>query len=220
MLNKTKAYVAGGHTSYINWMECGTAEDISSADFVVFTGGVDVNPTLYGESRHPYTQPPDDTRDGMDTHVYMEAMAQKKPLVGICRGAQFLCVMAGGKLVQHQQNIKSRHDMFTLRNRKAGPVIMVTSDHHQAQFPWGGKVKFELLGFTWDESMYHEDAIKKEIVLGDIRYPEVEDAFYPEINALAIQSHPEWMYKPHGKRETESIDYYKLLLRDHLLGIL
>ena len=46
-----------------------TASDSPSMgqfDALVISGGVDVNPALYGEARHPKTEPPDDDRDRME----------------------------------------------------------------------------------------------------------------------------------------------------------
>src|ERR1700677_4699649 len=64
-----------------------------SISLVVFTGGADVAPSLYGEeaSRETSSYP---KRDIFETIVFQKAHSLHKPKVGICRGAQFLNVMA------------------------------------------------------------------------------------------------------------------------------
>jgi gamma-glutamyl-gamma-aminobutyrate hydrolase PuuD len=69
--------------------------------FVVFTGGTDVNPKFYGEERLAITGYPDRRRDENEALWFSHCRANKIPMVGICRGSQFGCVMSGGALYQH-----------------------------------------------------------------------------------------------------------------------
>jgi len=56
MKKERKIYVVGGSKSYANWMEPSfITNDITNADLVLFTGGEDVTPALYGESENPRT---------------------------------------------------------------------------------------------------------------------------------------------------------------------
>src|SRR5262245_43428485 len=83
--------------------ELGPADALPAAlddcDGLLLTGGVDVEPALYGETRHP-TVETDDVRDGYEFALAREAMARNLPLLAICRGAQVLNVVAGGTLLQ------------------------------------------------------------------------------------------------------------------------
>src|SRR5438309_1359385 len=54
-----------------------------------------------------------------------------KPMAGICRGSQFLNVMAGGRLCQHLDGHGSWHDMETSDGRS----FEVSSTHHQMMLP-------------------------------------------------------------------------------------
>lgn len=108
--------------------------------------------------------------------------------------------------------------MTPIINGEKKPDILVTSSHHQAQFPWAIK-DFKLLGFTYGVCSFHHDGNGKEIVkTPKANLPEVEDAFYPRINALAIQSHPEWMYPPANAEEIKTIAHYKALLKLFMEG--
>jgi putative glutamine amidotransferase len=66
----------------------------------MLTGGVDVDPALYGDTeRHP-TVETDPARDGYELPLARLAVEHGLPLLAICRGAQVLNVAAGGTLVQ------------------------------------------------------------------------------------------------------------------------
>jgi len=79
---------------------------------VLLMGGSDVNPSRYGETPHPETQPPDDARDELETTLIEHAIASDIPLLAICRGLQILNVALGGTLVQHLDNA-ARHRQKT-----------------------------------------------------------------------------------------------------------
>lgn len=72
---------------------------IHDIDGLVLTGGADVDPSRYGESRHPATSV-DDARDTFEFEIAERALARNLPVLAICRGMQLLNVAAGGDLVQ------------------------------------------------------------------------------------------------------------------------
>ena len=76
------------------------AEFIALCDGFFFTGGVDVDPALYAAEIHPRCGEIHPLRDAMEGAAFRAALASKKPILGICRGAQFINVMLGGTLYQ------------------------------------------------------------------------------------------------------------------------
>lgn len=215
MTKARQIYVVGGHRTYSSWMEGTCTNDMKFADLVCFTGGEDIGPSLYGHDPHPRTSF-NPARDTEELAEFRKAMDLKKPLIGICRGAQFLCAMAGGKLVQHQPNPSFIHRMNTFNEKS----IHVSSAHHQAQFPWDlAEDDYRILGWTVNMLGFHEGEGQKEMVIG--RVPnniEVEDCHYPHIRALCIQSHPEILYNRPSMDDLafETIEYYRGLLDLHL----
>ena len=206
-----KIHVVGGDVGYANWMNGEIVPKMEDADLVVFTGGEDVHPSLYDEPAHPSTSS-NLWRDFQEKKEFGFAYQSRKRLVGICRGAQFLCVMAGGKLVQDQAPQPHYHWMQTLEGKR----ILVTSTHHQAQFPWGIPPAYrQLLGWTEGLSKWHEDGRGKEIVNTGTGI-EVEVCKYTEIKALCIQPHPEYYYGHKGKDFEDSIAYFQNLLNAHM----
>ena len=72
----------------------------AALDGVLLTGGGDVDPVLYGESRHATVEDAEPGRDEFEIDLARRAMEADLPLLAICRGAQVLNVAAGGTLVQ------------------------------------------------------------------------------------------------------------------------
>jgi gamma-glutamyl-gamma-aminobutyrate hydrolase PuuD len=73
---------------------------VSAVDGVLLTGGGDVDPVFYGESRHETVADAEPGRDEFEIDLARRAMTADLPLLAICRGAQVLNVSAGGTLVQ------------------------------------------------------------------------------------------------------------------------
>ena len=84
-------------------------------DGVFLTGGVDVDPSRYGETKLSCCHETDEDRDWTETHLVRWALAEGKPLFGVCRGIQIINVALGGSLYQdlrEQWPEAIRHDYF------------------------------------------------------------------------------------------------------------
>lgn len=69
-------------------------------DGILLTGGQDISPQLYGEAPLPQCGETCPQRDRMEQLVLEEALSADLPVLGICRGPQFLNVFLGGTLYQ------------------------------------------------------------------------------------------------------------------------
>ncbi len=69
-------------------------------DGFLFTGGHDVSPSIYGETPDAECGVPCPQRDSMEKILLKNALDMKKPLLGICRGIQFINASLGGTLYQ------------------------------------------------------------------------------------------------------------------------
>lgn len=76
------------------------AQLVDLCDGFLFTGGQDVDPQLYGEAMKPFCGELCPARDAMEQELLHRALEQDKPVLGICRGIQFLNVALGGTLYQ------------------------------------------------------------------------------------------------------------------------
>ena len=120
-------------------------------DGLVLSGGIDVDPSLYGRAPHPKLGRVDRGRDDFELALTREALARDLPILAICRGHQVLNVATGGTLVQDiPSELKGAvtHDAAGRRTRRSHAVevveasrlagilgagtLSVNSFHHQA----------------------------------------------------------------------------------------
>src|SRR5256885_11637967 len=69
-------------------------------DGVLLAGGGDMSPTYYGEEPIPQLGTVDSLRDKVELPLARWAVAEGKPILGICRGVQVINVALGGSLYQ------------------------------------------------------------------------------------------------------------------------
>ena len=124
-------------------------------DGLLLAGGVDMDPFSYGEEPHPRLGKTDHARDVVELQLAKWAIAEGKPVLGLCRGHQVLNVALGGTLWQDigaQVPGAIKHDYFPtagydrdylahdvaiapgsrLHQAFEAPTIPVNSMHHQA----------------------------------------------------------------------------------------
>ena len=83
-------------------VDAGLAEVYAErADGLLLTGGVDIDPYLFGARPHPDLGTVDRRRDAFELALYRAFRALGKPILGICRGIQLVNVAHGGTLHQH-----------------------------------------------------------------------------------------------------------------------
>jgi putative glutamine amidotransferase len=90
-------------------------------DGLFLPGGVDVDPSVYGEARGPYCERTDPARDWTELLLVRWAIAEAKPVLAVCRGAQLLNVAVGGSLYQDvgtQHPAAIKHDYFPIGGRR------------------------------------------------------------------------------------------------------
>lgn len=162
----------------------------SDIDLVLFAGGADVTPDLYNERQGKYTST-DRYRDDLDRRMYNDTEYLKALRVGICRGSQFLTVMAGGSLVQHVTGHGRPHTVNAVG--LGSTTIKVTSTHHQMMFPFElPQDKYELLAWStfFQSDTYLNGRNDEKDLPKDFLEPEI--VYYNSTHAFAVQGHPEF----------------------------
>lgn len=81
--------------------EAAASAVLDGLDGLILTGGLDVQPELYGAPRHPLTDPARADRDAWELALLAGARERGIPVFGICRGLQLINVAYGGTLHQH-----------------------------------------------------------------------------------------------------------------------
>ena len=156
--------------------------EMQSASLVQFTGGSDVTPSLYLEKSHHSTYNHLE-RDMDETREFHLAYALGLPMVGICRGGQFLNVMCGGKLHQDVDGhgLFKGHTLYT----EDGREVWVSSTHHQMMIKGaGGRV----LGHGGNLSLCKSGADYEDRTAA---VDDLEVVSYREHKVLCFQPHPE-----------------------------
>jgi gamma-glutamyl-gamma-aminobutyrate hydrolase PuuD len=171
---------------------CLKADSVDDADIVVFIGGEDINPEMYGETPLKGTYFTED-RDTYEKLMYSRATRQGKVLFGICRGAQFIHAENGGKLWQDVNNHAGPdHHIFDIED---DVTVMATSLHHQMlrDHPDLAIVAHSL------RQVATKFECQRELVVTDrANHPheslyemEIEAGYYTKSKAFFVQGHPE-----------------------------
>ena len=124
---------------------------VEMCDGILFTGGHDVSPSVYGEEVKPVCGQCCPERDRMEVLLLKEALAADKAVLGICRGIQLINAALGGTLyqdlpterpseVEHHEtppyhkpaHIVDLLDDTPLKELLEGDFLAVNSYHHQA----------------------------------------------------------------------------------------
>lgn len=104
-------------------------------DLIIFSGGEDLNPEIYGQS-NTASYGVNDERDHIERDIFYMAMDEGKKVLGVCRGHQLINALSGGNLVQDIRPVHPGfHPIEILKNfsilNLSYTSKMVNSMHHQ-----------------------------------------------------------------------------------------
>ncbi len=138
---------AGGRPLLVPPSVEGVEETLDAVDGLIFSGGSDLDPSLYGQEAHPETTGVVAERDRGELALLTAALERDMPVLAICRGSQVLNVALGGDLVQHLPEVVSHerhkhtpgefadHDVAVEEGTRLGAIVgehaPVKSHHHQ-----------------------------------------------------------------------------------------
>lgn len=134
---------AGARILWIEMDDPKLKEKVVKCDGLLMPGGDDIDPSRYGEPRHEKCGVSSALRDEAEQKLLEAFLPTGKPVLGICRGCQFLNVHLGGKLHQHidgHSDFKARargiHEVHVEPGTRLASLLpetlSVNSLHHQA----------------------------------------------------------------------------------------
>lgn len=171
------------------------------ADLVVFLGGTDVSPSLYRENPVEEVTHTDPGRDARESTVFQACKTKGVAMMGICRGAQFLHVMNGGKLWQHVDNHTKPHLIYDVEE----DLTVVTSSTHHQMMRYDDDIGMNLIAITEEAVATFVKSEEEKLDVDRDAIIEVEACFYSDTKCLCIQGHPEF-----GPPEFTSWSFHKL----------
>ncbi len=181
---------------------------VATCDGFLFTGGQDVAPELYGTKDATGTVVSSPERDKLETLLLKKALQADKPILGICRGLQFLNAFLGGTL---WQDLPLQHPSEIV-HKQGKPYNAPT---HQVTL--SGDLKTLLGKETLEVNTLHHQAVK------DLGNDLVPMALAPDgiIEAAqmtgrrfvwAVQWHPEYLFKT----DPDSLTIFKHFVKQTL----
>lgn len=166
---------------------------VHTLDGFLFTGGQDVSPSIYGEQPSPACGECCPARDEMEQILFQLVCRYDKPMLGICRGIQFLNAALGGTLYQ---DLPSEHPSSVIHCQK--PPYDIPS--HEVELVSNSPLSDLLKTDRLMVNSYHHQAVKQlSAALRPMAYsPDglVEACQAPDRRFMwAVQWHPEFSFE-------------------------
>ncbi len=169
-----------------------------AVDGILLPGGADIDPLTYGAEPHPKLGSLDPERDTTELALARWALAENKPILGICRGQQCLNVAAGGSL--YQDIASEIPGSLVHRHEPRGALA-----HHIRVDP-GSALAKALGASSFDANSLHHQAVK-DVAPGFVPVAWAPDGVIEGMErrdhpfALAVQFHPEELVPGHEPSE-------------------
>lgn len=166
---------------------------LDTVDGILLTGGQDVSPEIYGEEKLDSSVACYEARDSMEKELLGQALEKDIPILGICRGIQFLNAYLGGSLYQ---DLGKQHPSETEHHQKPPYDVPV----HEVNIIEESGLHKLIQSDRISVNSYHHQAVKE--VADSLKVMAVSEDGLTEAVELpgkrfvwALQWHPEFSYK-------------------------
>lgn len=164
--------------------------DPAKYDGLVVPGGGDVDPSLWGGSKHPAAGPFTPKTDRFQIRAIKRFAKAGKPILGICRGGQLINVAFGGTMIQNlypdSRTPTYEEGYHQVKNEEGSWVAGIYGDspkvwfhHHQAVDRPGKGIR--ITSWSVDHPYRHAEAIEHE-----------------SLPIYGVQWHPDYKIKEQG----------------------
>jgi len=174
-------------------------ETFERLDGLLLPGGGDIEPARFGEAPHPDLRGRELQRDDLELALCRWALAEGKPVLGICRGIQVMNVAAGGTLYQ---DIPSQY-ATTIRHA-SDPSLRRGYIAHDVVIEPGSRLAALVGGEPLPVNSWHHQAVKDVgrtlVVSARAADGIIEGLEIPAHRfAVSVQFHPEDLYEAHER---------------------
>ena len=188
---------AGATPSELDIVSATDAGRVRAEDYdgILFAGGEDLDPSLYGERKQHGNVQDHRPRDEFEFALLDSALARRAPILGICRGVQMINVKFGGSLYQDMKEdaepkLEHRQTDSGYSRQAATHGVLVTDPESQLGSIVQGACRVNSL---------HHQAVKR-VGRGLRVTARSEDGFVEAVESaeaypflMAVQWHPEEM---------------------------
>jgi putative glutamine amidotransferase len=185
---------------------------LEGMDGLLLTGGEDIDPALYRESRSALLGPVDRERDRFEIALFTEAWRTGVPVLAICRGLQLVNVALGGTLWQDLPSERTGTVVHAARSERAERT-------HAVSLRPGSRLGDAIGGAHLDVNSFHHQAVK-DLAPGLAASAWADDGLIEGLESeaeapwlLAVQWHPEEM---HDDRTAPDSRLFTALVREAL----
>jgi len=146
---------AGGVARGICYGPPDTALDaLVGLDGLLFTGGDDLDPSLWGEPWHPMAVKVDPRRQAFELALLRRAESRRLPILGICLGCQLINVYRGGTLIQFLPDYPRANP---IEHRRVNDTIT----RHEVHLEQGSKLSLAIGKSVINVNSYHKQSIAR-----------------------------------------------------------
>lgn len=193
--------VAGGIPVMLPTNRSDVDELLDRLDGVIITGGGDVDPDRYGQTRHEKTDETDAERDAFEQAIVHAAIGRDLPMLGICRGLQIFNVALGGTLLQDLDDLMAnpqehRQQKLNIHHEELFQTATLTPGEH----PLRNLVRADKMEIN---SFHHQsiDSVADSLqVMARTDDGVIEAVYNPSMAfGLAVQWHPEMLAPYHAE---------------------
>lgn len=172
-------------------------------DALLIPGGVDMDPTTYGEEILPVCGRLDPARDAVELQLTRWSIDDGKPVLGLCRGAQVINVAQGGTLYQDIPSLFPAASDHGLLQHDCYPTKGFARTHlaHPVELSAGSRLRDALEHDSVPVNSMHHQAVK-ELGEGLIASAVAPDGVIEAVEGsgdgflIGVQWHPE-MFEQH-----------------------
>lgn len=182
--------LAGGKALRLNVLN---NRDFRHCDGYIISGGADIDPSCYGQENTASINI-EPARDALEQAVITHALKEKKPLMGICRGAQMINITQGGTLYQNAQNFYGNFVPSESVFRKVFSRRKIRMIKKGILYELAGKSTYLSVNSIHHQAIHQVGKQLKVVALDDddiIQAIEIKDS--DGIFIVGVQWHPELM---------------------------
>jgi putative glutamine amidotransferase len=160
---------------------------------VLLMGGTDFDPRTYGETPHSETHVNEPARDELEIYLIQKAIADKKPILGICRGCQALAIAMGGSLHQHVPDVANGE----VHNACTAYDDLLKENKHSVRVTEGTKLRSLVEQSEVNVNSAHHQSVNnpgKNMTVSGVSPEGIVEAIEhtdPNYFCIGLQCHPE-----------------------------